>query len=155
MGNVEMSYVTKMEPSGRSAIYDRLFSYKFPAMIIARGIQPHPEMLAMAKKHNITILCTKEATSNLVSSIITYLKAALAPRVTRHGVMVEVYGEGILRFCTFVVPLALCQYYPLLYLTGRVDVFGYALLPLLSGVFLIPCLLLWRLGIRHYKSTGS
>ena len=96
MGNVEMSYVTKMEPSGRSAIYDRLFSYKFPAMIIARGIQPHPEMLAMAKKHNITILCTKEATSNLVSSIITYLKAALAPRVTRHGVMVEVYGEGIL-----------------------------------------------------------
>ena len=96
MGNVEMSYVTKMEPSGRSAIYDRLFSYKFPAMIIARGIQPHPEKLAMAKKHNITILCTKEATSNLVSSIITYLKAALAPRVTRHGVMVEVYGEGIL-----------------------------------------------------------
>ena len=96
MGNVEMSYVTKMEPSGRSAIYDRLFSYKFPAMIIARGIQPHPEMLAMAKKHNITILCTKEATSNLVSSVITYLKAALAPRVTRHGVMVEVYGEGIL-----------------------------------------------------------
>lgn len=96
MGNVEMSYVTKMESAGRSAIYDRLFSYKFPAMLIARGIPPHPEMLAMAKKHNITILCTQEATSTMVSSIITYLKSALAPRVTRHGVMVEVYGEGIL-----------------------------------------------------------
>ena len=96
MGNVEMSYVAKLEPSGRSAIYDRLFSYKFPAMLIARGIAPHPEMLAMAKKHNITILRSKEATSAIVSSIITYLKDALAPRVTRHGVLVEVYGEGIL-----------------------------------------------------------
>ena len=67
----------------------------------------------------------------------------------------SIYGDGILRFCTFVVPLALCQYYPLLYLTGRADTFGYALLPLLSAVFLIPCLLLWRLGIHHYKSTGS
>ena len=53
-------------------------------------------MLEMAKKHNITILRTKEATSSIVSSIITYLKDALAPRITRHGVFVEVYGEGIL-----------------------------------------------------------
>ena len=96
MGNVEMSYVAKLESSGRSAIYDRLFSYKFPAMIIARGITPHPEMLAMAKKHNITILRSPHPTSAVVSSIITYLKGALAPRVTRHGVLVEVYGEGIL-----------------------------------------------------------
>lgn len=96
MGNVEMSYVAKMEPSGRSAIYDRLFSYKFPAMLIARGITPHEEMLAMAQKHNITILRSPHPTSTVVSSIITYLKGALAPRVTRHGVLVEVYGEGIL-----------------------------------------------------------
>ena len=96
MGNVEMSYVAKLESSGRSAIYDRLFSYKFPAMIIARGIVPHEEMLAMAKKHNITILLSPQATSSIISSIITYLKDALAPRVTRHGVLVEVYGEGIL-----------------------------------------------------------
>ena len=96
MGNVEMSYVAKLESSGRSAIYDRLFSYKFPAMIIARDIVPHKEMLTMAKKHNITILRSPNATSTVVSSIITYLKGALAPRVTRHGVLVEVYGEGIL-----------------------------------------------------------
>ena len=96
MGNVEMSYVTKLDHSARSAIFDRLFSYKFPALLIARGIQPHPEMLAMAKKYNITILQSKEATSAIVSSIITYLKTTLAPRETRHGVLVEVYGEGIL-----------------------------------------------------------
>lgn len=96
MGNVEMSYVSKMAPMDRTAIFDRLFAYKFPALIISRDIPPHPEMLAMAEKHNITILRTAEATSTIVSSIITYLKDALAPRITRHGVFVEVYGEGIL-----------------------------------------------------------
>jgi len=95
MGNVEMSYVTKMSVGERSAIFDRLFSYKFPALIIARGIRPWPEMLQMAKKHNITLLLSKEATSTVTSTIITYLKDALAPRVTRHGVLVEVYGEGL------------------------------------------------------------
>jgi len=96
MGNVEMSYVTKLDHNDRAAIFDRLFSYKFPALLIARGIAPHPEMLEMAKKYNITILKSQEATSAIVSSIITYLKTALAPRVTRHGVLVEIYGEGIL-----------------------------------------------------------
>ena len=95
MGNVEMSYMTKLSHADRCAIFDRLFSYKFPALLIARGIAPHEEMLLMAKKYNITILSTQEATSAIVSSIITYLKDALAPRVTRHGVLVEVYGEGI------------------------------------------------------------
>ena len=96
MGNVEMSYVKKLQPHERYAIYDRLFSYKFPALLVARGIAPHEEMLEMAKKYNITILRSPEPTSAIVSSIITYLKAALAPRITRHGVLVEVYGEGIL-----------------------------------------------------------
>lgn len=96
MGNVEMSYTGKMPPHQRSAAFDRLFSYKFPALIITRGRQPQEEMLTMAKKHNITILCSAEPTSTLVSTIIAYLKAALAPRFTCHGVLVEVYGEGIL-----------------------------------------------------------
>ena len=96
MGNVEMSYAAKLSPAERAAIFDRLFSYKFPAMLIARGIAPSQEMLAMAKKYNITILRSNEATSTIVSAIITYLKSALAPRITRHGVLMEVYGEGVL-----------------------------------------------------------
>ena len=92
MGNVEMSYVDKLQPKERGAIFDRLFSYKFPALLIARDIPPHAECLQMAQKHNVTVLRTKEATSTIVSTIITYLKAALAPRITRHGVLVEVYG---------------------------------------------------------------
>ena len=96
MGNVEMSYLYKLEPHERRRIYDRLFSYKFPALLIARNIPPDEQCLEMAEKHNITILRSPEPTSALISDIITYLKSALAPRITRHGVLVEVYGEGIL-----------------------------------------------------------
>lgn len=96
MGNVEMSYMTKMTPGERSATYDRLFSYKFPALIIARNIEPHPELLRMAQKHNLTVLRSPDATSYVASALIAYLKDALAPRITRHGVLVEVYGEGLL-----------------------------------------------------------
>ena len=96
LGNVEMSYLEKLTKGERAAIFDRLFSYKFPALLIARNIPPHAECLQMAKKHNITVLLSKEPTSTIVSAIIAYLKSALAPRITRHGVFVEVYGEGIL-----------------------------------------------------------
>ena len=96
MGNVEMSYISKLTPQERAVSYDRLFSYKFPALLIARNIEPDEQCLAMAKKHNITILRSPAPTSTIVSTIISYLKGALAPRVTRHGVLVEVYGEGIL-----------------------------------------------------------
>ena len=96
MGNVEMSYVAKLSPDDRAMIFDRLFSYKFPALLISRNIAPDELCLSMAKKHNVTILRSQEPTSAIVSSIITYLKAALAPRITRHGVLMEIYGEGVL-----------------------------------------------------------
>ena len=96
MGNVEMSYVNRMSEEDRSRTFDRLLSYKFPAVLIARGIKPGELMLEMAKKHNVTILGTTEPTSAMISAIITYLNTALAPRITRHGVMIEAYGEGVL-----------------------------------------------------------
>lgn len=96
MGNVELSYLAKLSPADRMLAFDRLFSYKIPALIIARGTAPDHECLTMAKKHNITILRSKETTSAIISEIITYMSAALAPRITRHGVLMEVYGEGIL-----------------------------------------------------------
>ena len=96
MGNVEMSYVSKLSPQDRAVAYDRLFSYKFPALMISRNLQADSQCLAMAKKHNITVLRSNIPTSTTISTAMSYLKSALAPRVTRHGVLVEVYGEGIL-----------------------------------------------------------
>jgi len=96
MGNVEASYLQKLDDVERAIIFDRLFSYKFPALLIARNREPDPQCMEMAKKHNVTILRSKEATSTIVSTIIAYLKSALAPSITRHGVLMEVYGEGVL-----------------------------------------------------------
>ena len=96
MGNVEISYLSKLSVAERLMIYDRLFSFKVPAVLIARDLPMNDECLTMARKHNVTILRSSEATSTIVSSIVAYLKAALAPRITQHGVLMEIYGEGIL-----------------------------------------------------------
>ena len=96
LGNVEMSYLARLSCDAHASILDRLFSYKFPALLITRNIPPSPQCIAMAKKHNVTLLRSPDPTSTMVSAIITYLKSALAPRVTRHGVLMEVYGEGVL-----------------------------------------------------------
>lgn len=96
MGNVEISYLRKLTAAERAITFDRLFSFKSPALLIARGLQPDPQCLEMAKKHNVTLLRSSEATSTIVSAIIAYLNSALAPSITRHGVLMEVYGEGLL-----------------------------------------------------------
>ena len=96
IGNVESSYLQKMTSQERLAAFDRLFSYRFPALLIARDLPVFEECMEMARHYNVSVLRSHEATSTVVSAIIAYLKAALAPSVTRHGVLVEVYGEGLL-----------------------------------------------------------
>ena len=96
MGNVEASYLSKLDEVERAITFDRLFSYKFPALLLARNMEPDDQCMEMARKHNVTVLRSAEATSTIVSAIIAYLKAALAPSITRHGVLMEVYGEGLL-----------------------------------------------------------
>ena len=96
MGNVEISYLSKLSQAERIITLDRLFSYKFPGLILCRDTQPDPECLAMARKHNVTLLRSKEVTSTLISGVISYLTSAMAPRITRHGVLMDVLGEGIL-----------------------------------------------------------
>ena len=96
MGNVETSFVQKLTPAERRVVFDRLFSYKIPALLVSRNLPLDPACVEMAKKHNISLLRSSEVTSTVVSAIIAYLKGALAPRITRHGVLVEVYGEGLL-----------------------------------------------------------
>lgn len=68
---------------------------------------------------------------------------------------IGVYGKRMLQITTFIIPYALVQYYPLLYILGRTDNVLYMFLPLLAVLFLLPCYALWRFGVRHYKSSGS
>lgn len=67
----------------------------------------------------------------------------------------SIYGEGILKFFTYVIPIALFQYYPFLYLIGRSNNIGLIFLPLFGFAFMIPCYFFFRFGLRKYKSTGS
>mgnify|MGYP004552883421 CR=1 FL=1 len=96
IGNVESSFINELSHERLLEVFSELFSKKVPALIFARNIEPKPECLEMAKKYDVTVLRCVESTSYIVSSLITYLKGALAPRITRHGVLVEVYGEGLL-----------------------------------------------------------
>ena len=96
IGNAEAAYVHKLAPQEREAVFDRLFSYKFPALVVSRDIDIDPACLKMARKHNVSVLKAHGDTSTVASNIITYLKAALAPQITMHGVLMEVYGEGLL-----------------------------------------------------------
>lgn len=67
----------------------------------------------------------------------------------------DVYGNALLKICTYIIPYALCQYYPIQYLIGRTDNIFFGLVSLLAPLFFIPTYLLWRLGVRKYKSAGS
>lgn len=67
----------------------------------------------------------------------------------------DVYGKGILRFCTFVIPYTLIQYYPLQFVLGKTKNWLLAFYPLGILVFLLVCCLVWQFGVRHYKSCGS
>ncbi len=96
IGNVEYAYIQNLSHEVLLERFGKIFERKIPALIFARDIDPTPECLEMAEKYDVTIMRCMESTSYIVSSLITYLKNALAPRMTRHGVLVEVYGEGLL-----------------------------------------------------------
>lgn len=67
----------------------------------------------------------------------------------------SIYGKSILRIFTYLIPLAVVQYYPLLYVLGRETSLFYMFVPLFGIIFLLACLLFWNFGLKHYKSVGS
>lgn len=96
VGRAEIAMVQSWRTDKRSIALESYFSQQPPAVIFARGIEPSAEMRALASRYAVPILRTTESTSNIVASLVAYLNVELAPRITRHGVLVEVYGEGIL-----------------------------------------------------------
>ena len=96
IGKVETTFLEHFTPERRLSSFEKLFKTNIPALIITRDIQPYPECLEMARKHGVALLRTKEDSSTTLSALIASLKLHLAPRITRHGVLIEVYGEGIL-----------------------------------------------------------
>ena len=98
MGLAEINFLAGLPEDKRRERLDRLFCQQPPAVIVCRSeeLQPLPEMLELAQKHSVALLRSNETTCTLMGSLISVLNLELAPSITRHGVLVEVYGEGIL-----------------------------------------------------------
>lgn len=96
MGKVESTFVERFTPEMRLACFTKLFEQKIPAMIISRNMDVFPECMEAARQNNIPVLRTNEFTSTIMGNIVASLKVSLAPRITLHGVLVEIYGEGVL-----------------------------------------------------------
>ena len=96
IGRAETAYLAHLNPQERLFCLDELFKYKFPCMVVARDLDVFPEMIETADKYSVPVYKTSEVTSEFMSAIIRYLNVMLAPRITMHGVLIEVYGVGVL-----------------------------------------------------------
>ena len=96
IGMTEMAYLCDLPEDVRLARLQRYFSYEIPCIVIARGMECPPSLLEQAKLHSVPVFSTQAETSVFTSKAITYLDEALAPRVTQHGVLVDVFGVGVL-----------------------------------------------------------
>ena len=96
LGLTEFSYLKDLSASARAAHLAKLFSFKPPAILLTHGMEPLPEMMALAERYGVPLLLSDEESSGMLSRLVSILNVELAPRITRHGVLVEVYGEGIL-----------------------------------------------------------
>lgn len=95
IGKMEFAYLSTIDEQTRRERLQLLFSQRLPALIIARELPYFSEMLELAKEYEVPLLRSKESTSNFMSGLIAFLNLNLAPRVTRHGVLIEIYGEGV------------------------------------------------------------
>ncbi|HOO06007.1 HPr(Ser) kinase/phosphatase [Ruminococcus flavefaciens] len=95
IGKMEFAYLSTIDEKTRRERLELLFAQRLPALIITRELPYFAEMLELAKEYEVPLLRSKESTSNFMSGLIAFLNLNLAPRVTRHGVLIEIYGEGV------------------------------------------------------------
>ena len=96
LGRVEWLYLDQLEPDVRAERLEKFMSTQPAAVVITAGQEPPTGITELAEKYGVPLLRSAEATSAFMAALIAYLNVSLAPRITRHGVLVEVYGEGIL-----------------------------------------------------------
>ena len=96
LGRGEMRYLDRMTEAERTRVFNKLLSYPFPALIVARDMEAPSELVQMADKHDRTLLRSAESTVDVTSKLIDYLNRAMAPQIARHGVLMNIYGQGVL-----------------------------------------------------------
>lgn len=96
IGKAEVTYLKGLTEEQRRKCFDDLFLYDIPALVISRGLDCFPECLESAKQHEKTLLRTEQTTVDFTSHTIEFLNRCLAPCITRHGVLLDIYGEGVM-----------------------------------------------------------
>ncbi len=96
LGNTEFAYLGRFGSEAQRMVIESIFSFGPPAVILCRSYEFNDAMMNCATSHNIPVLQSSDNTSALTANLVTYLSMELAPRITRHGVLIEVYGEGML-----------------------------------------------------------
>uniref|UniRef100_UPI00402501E0 HPr(Ser) kinase/phosphatase n=1 Tax=Eshraghiella crossota TaxID=45851 RepID=UPI00402501E0 len=96
IGRVEAAYMKQMSDDDKRERYDRLLSYNIPCIIYCRNEVPDELMIEAARKYKIPLLQASKVTSSFEAEIIRWMKVELAPTISIHGVLVDVYGEGVL-----------------------------------------------------------
>ncbi|HIR75765.1 MAG TPA: HPr(Ser) kinase/phosphatase [Candidatus Choladousia intestinipullorum] len=96
IGYVEYTYLENLPREKKLPVYDKFLSYRVPCVIYTTMTEPDEDMLRLAKKYEVPIFVTKVTTSDFMAEIIRWLNVELAPCISIHGVLVDVYGEGIL-----------------------------------------------------------
>jgi len=96
LGKAELSYLVSLDSAMRQERLEKFFSYDMPCVIVCRGMEPPSELLNLAHAHDIPVYQTDVVTTRFSMNAIIYMRQALAPRATMHGVLLEVYGIGVL-----------------------------------------------------------
>lgn len=96
IGFVEYTYMQALEQDRKKEVFEALLNHHIPAIVFCRELEPDPLFMEIAVSHNIPILMTKKATSAFMAEIIRWMNVKLAPMISVHGVLVDVYGEGVL-----------------------------------------------------------
>jgi len=96
VGKTEIEFLNSLETERRKEVLDNFFSKKFPALIVTRGLKVPAEILNAAKNYKIPLFRTKEVTAIFINTVFLYLNELLAPSTLMHGVLLDIYGIGVL-----------------------------------------------------------
>ena len=96
IGYVEQEYIRQMAPERRREMYDKLLAEKIPCLVYSRSQMPDEDMLELCNHYDVPCMVSDMSTSDLMAEVIRWLKVKLAPCITIHGVLVDVFGEGVL-----------------------------------------------------------
>lgn len=96
IGYVERAYLDTLPPERRREVYDKLISSQIPCLLFSRGLEPEEVVLELCNFYGVPCMVSEKTTSDLMAEVIRWLNVKLAPMITIHGVLVDVFGEGVL-----------------------------------------------------------